>query len=314
MFVIDTIAPLALIVLLGAVLRRSTFASEDLFRQTNRLVFWVGLPCLLFSKTARPMQQGEAAVKVFVVLAAGMLACMLIGYLVGWALRLPRRSMGAFVQGAYRSNLAYLGLPIVLFALASANKGLTPGLEATAVLAIAPLIPLYNAIAVFVLLIGQDHVSGSRRKQARAILFRMLTNPLLLACVAGILYSQTGLELPVALGRTLAAVGQMALPLALLGVGASLNFKVLRGQWLPASAGALIKVAVAPLLGYALGRYFGLDRNEMLIALLYLGCPTAVVSYLMAQQLDGDSHLAAGIVVLTVILSLATLSVILSTV
>jgi hypothetical protein len=61
MLVVNTIAPIALVILLGAILRRSGFASEKLFLETNRLVFWVGLPCLLFEKTASAAGQGDEA-------------------------------------------------------------------------------------------------------------------------------------------------------------------------------------------------------------------------------------------------------------
>ena len=51
---------------------------------------------------------------------------------------------------------------------------------------------------------------------------------------------------------------------------------------------------------------------EILVAMLFLGCPTAVVSWVMAEQLDGDHHLAAGAVVLSTLLSMITLAVILA--
>jgi len=312
MLVVNTIAPIALVVLLGAVLRRSGFASEGLFKGTNRLVFWVGLPCLLFHKTAQPITHGDAAMRIFLTLLLGTAVCVVAGYVVCLALRVPRRSAGAFVQGAYRGNLAYLGLPVVFYALAGVDGGAPAGMNGVAVLAIAPLIPIYNAVAVLVLLIGRDHGGAPMHRRVRAMLFSVATNPLLLACVAGILYSLGGWKLPVVVERTAEAVGQMALPLALLGIGAALSFRELRGRWLFASASTVIKVAVAPLAGYLIGTALGLSSTEILVAMLFLGCPTAVVSWVMAEQLDADHHLAAGVVVLATLLSMITLAVILA--
>lgn len=312
MLIVNTIAPIALVVLLGAVLRRSRFAPDGLFRGTNRLVFWVGIPCLLFHKTAQPITQGDAAMRIFLTLLLGMAACIVIGYLACLVLRVPRRSVGAFVQGAYRSNLAYLGLPVVFYAVAGVDGGAPAGMNSVAVLAIAPLIPIYNAVAVLVLLVGRDHGGASLHQRIRTIVFSMATNPLLLACLAGISFSLTGWNLPVVVERTAEAIGQMALPLALLGIGASLSFRELRGRWLFATASSMIKVAVAPLAGYLIGTALGLSSTEILVAMLFLGCPTAVVSWVMAEQLDGDHHLAAGAVVLSTLLSMITLAVILA--
>ncbi len=311
MLVVNTIAPIALVILLGAILRRSRFAPESLFLQTNRLVFWIGIPCLLFEKTAGAAGQGEDALRIFLVLSIGMIACVALGYLVSWILRLPRRSVGAFVQAAYRGNLAYLGLPVVFYALAGASGEASPELKNLAVMAIAPLIAIYNAAAVFVLLAGQKHDEPSFRKRVHHITLRMATNPLLIACVAGIAWSFTGWPLPLVVARSFGAVGQMALPLALLGIGASLRLDALRDGWLPAAACSLIKVAAAPVIGYAVSRAMGLPDEHLLIAVIFLGCPTAVVSWVMAEQLDGDKHLAAGGVVLSTLLSMVTLAIVL---
>ena len=311
MLVINTIAPIALVILLGAVLRRSGFASAELFLQTNRLVFWIGIPCLLFEKTAGAAGQGRPGLSIFLVLFAGMIGCIVLGYLFSWVLRLPGPAVGAFVQAAYRGNLAYLGLPVVFYALAGARGETTPQLQNLAVMAIAPLIPLYNAAAVLVLLIGQKHDEPSFHRRVRRILMQVATNPLLLACVAGIGWSLTGWPLPLVAARSFGAVGQMALPLALLGIGASLRLDALKGGWAAAAVCSLIKVAAAPVIGYFAGRWMGLPGDHLLIAVVFLGCPTAVVSWVMAEQLEGDRHLAAGAVVLSTLLSMVTLAVIL---
>ncbi len=311
MFVVNVIAPIALVILLGAILRRSGFASEKLFLLTNRLVFWVGIPALLFEKTAKAAGQGEAAARIFLALLAGMMGCIILGYAVALILRLPRPSIGAFVQAAYRGNLAYLGLPVVFFALAGTGGNTSPETENLAVMAIAPLIPLYNAAAVVVLVAGQHHAERSFRRRLKSITVQVATNPLLIACVAGIAWSLTGRSLPLLADRTFTAIGQMALPLALLGIGASLRFDALRDGWLPAAACSAIKVVAAPLMGYFIGRAMGLPREHLLIAVLFLGVPTAVVSWVMAEQLESDQHLAAGGVVLSTVLSMLSLAVIL---
>lgn len=311
MIVINTLIPLVCMVILGAVLERTRFAGKGFFRQTNRLVFWVGLPCLLFYKTARSHDTVTGVFSLFLVLFAGMVLCIAAGYAAAFLFRLPRKSLGAFVQGAFRGNLAYVGLPLVLFALNEAGDGVT---TARAFLVIAPMIPLYNCAAVIILLAGRGDENASFRGQVRAIIVKTATNPLFLSVTAGFLWSLTGWPVPACAARTLEGIGRMSLPLALLGVGASLDFSMLQGRIGACAAAAVIKVGIAPLSGFLIGVLMELTRTELGIVMIYLACPTAVASYVMADQMDADSLLASGIIVMSILLAVPALSLVLLTV
>ncbi len=307
MIVIHTLTPLVLIVALGLVLRRSGFLPAAFYGGMNRLVYWVGLPALLFEKTSDARGVGGPAMQVFGIMLAGTLGCVALALGVGRLLRVQRRSLGAFVQGAYRGNLAYVGLAAVLFAFGDPDSTWNK----VAALGMAPMVPIYNLMAVVALTAGQPHHGGSAAGRAGRTAFRVVTNPLLLACAAGLAVSLGGLALPLFARRTLETIGQMALPLALLGIGASLNFHHLRAGWLPVSAASGLKVVVAPLLGAVAAWGLGASPEATRIALLMLACPTAVVSYVMAEQLGADDRLAGGIVLLTTIASVGSLAAVL---
>ena len=311
MYVLNTLAPIFLVVLLGAVLRWRRFASDSVFREVNRLVYWVALPCLMFEKTAQRTTRGAEAMRLFLVLLIATVACGALGYVAGWLLRVPRRSVGALVQGSYRGNLFYVGLAVIQSALAGGTGRLDPALETMAVLALAPLVPFYNITAAVVLLAGQKEAGDAAGRRAGRLLLNVATNPLVLSCVAGIAWSRAVGDLPLVARRTVGAVGQMALPLALFALGASLRLGSLRQTLAPALAGALIKVAAAPAVGYLVGRGMGLDPVGLRMAMLYLACPTAVMSFVMAEQLGGDGALAANIVVLSTLLSVVSFAVVL---
>jgi predicted permease len=253
------------------------------------------------------MHEMGRAFSIFLVLFAGMILCIIIGYSVAFFLRLSRGSVGTFVQGAFRGNLAYVGLPLVLFVLQEMGEGTS----AIAFLVIAPLIPLYNAGAVFVLVTSREGKDESFKRQIKSILIRTTTNPLFLSVTAGLLWSLTGWSIPLCAARTLEGIGKMSLPLALLGVGASLNFESLRGRIGHCVASAVIKVGIAPLLGYLIGMLIGLAQTELRIVMIYLACPTALASFVMAEQMEGDHLLASGIIVMTILLAIPALSIIL---
>ena len=315
MYVINTLAPVFLIILLGAILQLTGFLSPQVSRESNRLVYWVGLPSLLFNQTAQAEIAGGSALRVSLVLVVGNVGCIGIAYLISRLLRLPGSSEGAFVQAAFRGNLAFIGLPVVSYALAQAPASSAVAslseeqLQSLAVLSFAPLVPLYNASAVIVLLVGSGRSQGSWLTLLRSV----MTNPLLLACIVGLGWSLTGIAFPLWLSNTCRTVGQMSLPLALLGVGVSLATTKVRGQVSLSVLAALLKVAIAPLVGVLVINWFGLSTTERMIALLYLGCPTAIASYIMAEQLGGDEALTSNTIVLSTLLSAVSLAIILST-
>lgn len=309
MYIINTLAPIVLLVMLGMLLRSFHFAERSFFSEINRLVYWVGLPALLFSETAGARLALSSALRIFLVLFAGAVACIALGYAVGRLLRVPGDSMGAFVQGAYRGNLAYVGLPVVLYALAAA-EGPSREIAGLAVLAIAPLIPLYNIAAVILLTKGDKEA----QTPGEADIWRNIAkNPLIIACLAGLAFQCTGLNMPLFLQRSLKGTGQMAMPLSLIGIGASLNLQALGKQVSHICAASVIKVAAAPLAGLLLGWHLQLSPAELLAAMLLLACPTAVASFIMAEQMDGDHQLSGGIVVMSTILAMPAMAVILYT-
>lgn len=309
MQVFNTLAPVFLIIALGAVLRRAGFLTGELVAALSRLTYWLALPALLFHETATATINFSRHQAVFWIMMAGMAACMAAGWACARLFRIGPRSAGTLVQAAYRGNLAFVGLPVIVYSFATnglgaAGAAATPAVTTMAVLLMAAVIPVYNVTSVVVLLAGQHRLGW---RALRAVAASVLTNPLIIACALGLGYSFYRWPLALAAERTLKAVGQMALPLALLSIGGSLELRKVQGRLGLILAAGLIKVSVGPLVGWALGRMLGLSPEEMRVALIYLACPTAAASFVMADQLGGDGPLAAGVIVASTALSLGAL-------
>lgn len=306
--IVTILAPVFLIVLLGWVLARTGFLTRGALQEINQLSYWFGLPALLFHRLATASPEFDAVGGLLLALAGATLAGILVGGVVAAALGLPRPAVGTFIQGVFRGNLAFIGLPVVLYAFAGAPMA-GVGAESSALLAFGPTVVLYNVLAVAVLL-APSAQGGLAAGLARAA-YGMVSNPILIACVAGVAYSLAGLEMPGVVGRTLSALGQMALPLALVCIGGALYWTRVRGQLLRAGLAALLKVSVLPALGLGLAWWLGLSPEHTRIVGILLACPTASASYLLASQLGGDGGLASSIVVLSTLLAVPAMIVVL---
>jgi predicted permease len=122
----------------------------------------------------------------------------------------------------------------------------------------------------------------------------------------------SGISLPISLFRPLDALGSAALPLILISIGSSLEFHRLRGSASPTLIASLIKVIAAPAFGFLLAGWFNLDTTERMIAIFYLACPAAGMSYVMAEVMGNDGPLAGRIVALSTLLSAITLPIIIA--
>lgn len=306
MQILNVLAPVFLMIALGAGLQRSAFVSEKFLKEANRVTYWLGLPALLFSQLVDSFHRFGGAGLMLTAMLLATLAVLVAGYLVAWLLRVPGAAAGTFVQGAFRGNLAFVGLPIV-FSLPDTPLAWGMTVRTAAVLTVAPMMVFYNIAAVFVLLFSQHTVGWA---MVKPLLKQLVTTPPLLATFAGMGFALAGWTLPAALDKTFTALGEMALPLGLLGVGGSLITVKLGANWRAPLAAALLKTALAPLLGWVVGRALGLGAVEMKVMLLLLACPTAIVSYTMALEMKGDGALASGTIVLSVLTSVVTLAVI----
>ena len=103
----------------------------------------------------------------------------------------------------------------------------------------------------------------------------------------------------------------MTTPLALISIGAGLALVSARAGLALAVAAALIKVGVAPLIGYLVAPHIGLTPVELRVALIFLACPAASASYIMAQMMGADDTLAGTIILASTVLSFPALSVVL---
>jgi predicted permease len=308
MHVFNSLAPVFLLILVGKLISRAPFFSDGLSRNLNRLTYWVALPALLLDKvTNATFDSGEVS-RISLLLILATIGSLAVSYLIARILHLDRRALGAFAQGASRANNAFVGLPVILYSMTA----LSPEVEALATIALAPAIVFYNILSVSVLLAHGEHRPSGFAATATLFLKQLLTNPLLLSCVLGLLLNVTGFNWPVSLQRSLTALGSAALALALLSIGAALSFEGL-GRDLPRSvSAAAIKVFIQPLIGLGLALLWNLPPVARQILLIYLACPTAVASYVLADIFESDRDLAAHIIVVSTLLSAVSLSLIIA--
>lgn len=295
-FTFNAVAPVALVILLGAILRRKGWIDGEFVRRGSQLVFWFALPALLFVQlTTGQLEPGAVGLPILLFVGLTVLVFGL-SWLIGAWLFGSGPALGALVQGSFRGNIAIIVLPILMHVLD--ETGLT-----MAVVLLAISMPLYNLLAVVALTVTQFKGFCGRR-----IFVSLLRNPLIGAALVAALWRLTGWPVPVVLARTTASLGQMTFPLALLGVGASLKVHGFRARIGPVALAACFKMAILPLSISALAWMLGIRDQRLAALCLLTGAPAAVSGFIMAKAMGSDSDLAAAIVAVTTLIALPAMS------
>lgn len=310
MQVLNSLVPIFAVIGLGIVLRKREFLSGDATQAFNRFAYYFALPLFLFYKLAGSNLGTGNANRFMVTMLAATLVTAVASWLVTMLLGTKFSSRGALIQASFRGNLAFMGLPLVMFTIYELPDEQKIQIETAMLLAFAPVIIFYNVAAVAVLAIYNKE-SGAKFSWL-SVLKNIVFNPLLIACVAGLVVQLLGWKIPTAIERTCVVVGNSAFPLALLGIGSQLASISVSGQWLDALIATSLKCVFCPVVGWLVGALLGLAGVDLQVVIILCAMPTAVSSYVLADQMNGDADLAASTVVIGTACSVATLTLLLS--
>ena len=284
--------PIVALIALGVWLKRSTWLDSGFWPAAERLNYFILFPALLVHSLANAPLAQAAPWQLLGVLLSVLLPAAALLWAWRWRYQVAAAQFGPQVQGLLRFN-TYIGL-----ALAGGLFG-TSGL-AVAALLLALLVPMVNVLSVLALL-------SDRRWQARAVLWPLLRNPLIVACLLGLALNISGLGLPLGSEALLKFLAAASLPLGLLCVGAALQWQGLRGAWRGLLANSLLRLLLMPALALAVANLWGLPAQSAAIVLLFFALPTAPTAYVLTTQLQGDARLMAGLITLQTLLALVSL-------
>ena len=310
MQILNSLFPIFAVIGLGIALRRFGFLTQGSTKSFNEFAYFVALPVFLFYKIGSAPLVGNTATSFFVTLLVATLVAGIVAWVATIVMGVKFGSRGAYIQACFRGNLAFLGLPVILFATYELPESQRNDLNSAVLVAIAPMVILYNIGSVGVLALFNE--ASESNFSWKTVWTNMFLNPLLLSVFAGLLFNASGLTLPTPVFRTCEVLGRSAFPIALLGIGSQLAVTSIASRWGEPIAVSMIKCVVCPLVGWGVASGLGITGPELKAILILCAVPTAISSYVLADQMKGDSDLAASSVVICTGVSLLTLSVLLA--
>lgn len=302
--VLTALAPVFLLILLGWGVRVARIFPAEALGAVNRFGYFVLYPAFLFTTIA-----GAAAISRDALPFLGaVLAAFLCIVAITLALRIFFRDgplgggpgFTSIFQGAARWN----GFAI----LAAGNEIFGPLGRPYVALVFGPAVLLLNVLSVGVL----ARWGANPQTSWRSLLEQIAGNPLVIACVAGLAAMVFHLPPLGPLTEALHLLGQAAMPVALVCVGAGIDLGAARTERAKIAVACTLKLAVAPFVFWSVARACGLSPEAAAIATGIGSTPTAAASYALAREMGGDAQLMAAIVSVTTLLSFVTMPIAIS--
>jgi len=304
MTVFYSVMPVVSIILLGFFIARSGLIAESQWDGVENLAFKILIPAIIIhSIYSSDLSLSRAGVYVWMLLLAvgGVGVTVFVLKMLLPSRLLPHPDFTTLFQATTRWNAF-----IALGAGAQAIGDLAPGLIAVAMAFIIPAINVANIVVL--------SVYAGKKLRIIDIVLVVAKNPIVIACVVGLLINLAGVTLNDQIRIPLEMVSRSALAVGLLAIGAGLDLsRMFSPSWV-LMLGVAVRIILCPLLFFVMATAAGLDSVQLACGLLICGVPAASNGYILAKKMGGNAELFADMVTWQTVLSPITITIGLSTV
>ncbi len=305
-FSLNATLPIFLLMVLGYIFNKIHLIDDKAASWMNKFVFKVALPLLVFQDLAEQDFMGTWNGKfVFFCFMATIISIAVISLFSRLVLK-DKSLRGEFIQGSYRSSAALLGIAFIHNIYGEASTGMAP-------LMILGSVPLYNIFAVIILTLTAAPMpdtgsasnikisdsSNEKRALMKKTLIGIITNPIIIGILAGLLWSVLKIHEPKILKTTVTNLGSLATPLGLMSMGATFDFRKALGNAKIAFLASFIKLFVLVAVFMPIAVRMGFAGEQIVAILVMLGSATTVSCYIMSKSMGHEGVLSSSIIMLT---------------
>ena len=299
MHLAGTILPIFAIILTGWLAGATGYIPRTLAAPLMRFAYYVAMPALVFLTIADESLHALLDWRFLGAFGGGSLICFAAVMMFVRVARGAGVGKSAMLAAAVSmTNTGFVALPILKTLYGQ------PGVLAAA---IATVFVGAIMFPILVLLLEIGRYDTSRSIQTTALIRQIATNPVILATIFGLLWSIPGSKLPGPVASCLTILGEALTPCALFAIGLDLTIDELRERVGLYALLTALKLAVMPLVVYALCLAVDLDRTATIAAVVCSAVPTAKSAYVLAVEYDVEKTVVGAVISMTTLFSVVTL-------
>jgi len=300
MIILNAIFPIFALLFLGKLLQHLNITNSGFLKTSDRLVYYIFFPVMLFWKIGNAAPDTGVSFNLCIAVIISVLIVYLLSLVAIQLFHISDFEAGSFSQACYRFN-TYIGMAIVMNTLGE------EGIQYFG-LVIGFTIPIINVLAV-ITLIWFSNKSHSMNEKIKFLTKALISNPLIIGCISGLLFSKTTLSFPVFIDNTFGLMTAVTMPLALLSIGGSLTLTGVRKYKQNAFIASVLKLILLPFIGYFLLIFFEINGMPFRAGMIFFALPTSTAIYVLSAQMGSDTQLASASIVASTLISFISLSV-----
>ena len=297
-FSINAVAPLFILMAAGYMARLFNFVSDRFLSEVSRFVFNFLLPLMLFQNIRNIFHGDFTNTSLIFASLAGITLVIILSVCIVPLFIKRRGQRGSMIQAIYRSNFLIYGMP-----LATGMYGQDAAHSIAMLLGV--MVPFFNVAAVIILSVFSE--TRVNRLSLGQLLWDIVRNPLILGCVAGLLFGALRIKIPTAINKPVVELAAAASPLALFLMGGEFKFSSLNNNLWKVFSATVARLILVPLAAMLAFIPLGFRTIELSVLLCLFATPTAVSSYIMADNMGCDGELSGQIVVMTTVCSVISI-------
>ncbi len=298
MTLIFTFIVILIIIFLGYFSKRINLLKANDVGVLNKIVIHLAMPSLVFYSLYNTdfTLISKLGILPFVNIFVSLI-CALIVYLLLSFLKVDKNKKWSMIIVSAMANTGFFGYPLILGVFG--NNGLIRAIFYD--IGTTLLFIIFNILFIL-------RFNG----QFKDLVKKILTFPLLWAVILGLLFNYLNIPLDSTILNSLNYLKSLTIPLIMLSLGLSIEFKGIRNNGNAVLFTSFIKLVIAPIIAIVLLNFLNLNNFEGQISIIEAAMPPAMLTLALAVNYDLDFHLTSDCIFFDMLISLVTLPIIMS--
>ncbi len=297
--ILTVIAPLFLIIFASALLQKWKNIGNDWQKVLNEFALNIGLPALIFSALAKTSFSLQTEAPLIITTSIYILLSFAAAVTIGKIFHFSKPIFLTVFLCFVFDNFAYLGIP-VLTRLFSAS--------------ILPTASIIVAIYLFwIFTVGTGYLefaqNRSRQKMFANIIKNLITNPLLIAVMLGLIVGNFRIVVPSVILQSIDMLSASVTPTVLIVIGLFIGTSTIGklSEWTGVFLFSLATLVILPACFYFGVTFFGFNPSHFSSSIIEAAMPLGTTPFALADRFGLDKKFIARSIVLSTIFSVLSL-------
>lgn len=293
---IEVILIPTLMILIGFVLKEKSFLKQSDRDLLSNIVLYIALPSMIFINLHDAVISHDMLLLPILGLITSFIL-LIIAYLYCKIRNYSKKTTWTIMIASSMMNTGFIGFPVTLGVFG--NPGLLNAIffdVSTAIL-----------IIIYGIMLAKEFGGNRKEVITQAVSFIPIW-----AVIFGLIFNVFNIPLPYVAYNILNYFGQATIPLIMLCVGLSLDFKNIGNNLTDSLAVSVIKLVISPAIILVILTLLKIRGMAFNIGILEAGMSTAMNALVLAVTYDLDVDLMGSLIFTNVILSVFTLTTIIT--